>query len=75
MDDDNFWYDPIFKMHVPRHVPGVDPLILNPRNAWNDEAAYLKAANTLADVFHGAIRKLPGIPEHVLAAGPTASDA
>jgi phosphoenolpyruvate carboxykinase (ATP) len=70
--DDNFWYDPVFKMHVPKHVPGVNPEILDPRNAWSDRAAYTASANKLADIFYGAIRKLPGIPEAVLAAGPQA---
>ena len=68
--EENFWYDPIFKMHVPRHVPGVDPKILDPRNSWNDETEYLAAANKLASIFQGAIADLQGVPDSVLAAGP-----
>jgi phosphoenolpyruvate carboxykinase (ATP) len=71
-NDENFWYDPIFKMHVPRHVPGVNPEILDPRNAWSDKDAYRETANKLADIFHGAIHALPGIPDDILVAGPQA---
>lgn len=70
MTEENFWYDPIFKMHVPRQVPGVDPKILDPRNSWSDEAEYLAAANKLASIFQGAIGDLQGVPDSVLAAGP-----
>ena len=59
-------------MYVPRHVPGVDPLILDPRNAWNDKNAYQQAANKLADIFSSAIGKMGNIPADVLAAAPQA---
>lgn len=70
LDDSNFWFDPIFKLHVPRSVPGVDDAMLDPRNAWEDAAAYLATANKLAGIFQGAIGKLPEVPQAVIDAGP-----
>lgn len=70
---ENFWRDPVFNLDVPKHVPGVPDAVLDPRNAWGDEAAYGKAANTLAGIFQEAIAKLPDIPEAVVKAGPQAS--
>ena len=42
---------PIFNMKMPRSCPGVDSRILNPRNTWNDKAAYDAAAVKLRDMF------------------------
>ena len=72
MSEDNFWYDPIFKLQVPKTVPGVTSEVLDPRSAWTDKAAYTKTADKLAGIFQDAIRRLPGIPDSILAAGPTA---
>ena len=72
LSEDNFWYDPIFRMHVPKSVPGVDPAILDPKNSWDDENAYKANANRLADIFSKAVGKLQGIPPAVLEAGPAA---
>lgn len=70
LSDDNFVYDPVFKHHVPKAVPGVDPKVLDPRNFWSDGAAYEAAANTLAGVFQDAIGRLPDVPKAVIEAGP-----
>jgi phosphoenolpyruvate carboxykinase (ATP) len=70
LDDSNFWFDPIFKLHVPRSVPGVDDGMLDPRKAWDDAAAYQATANKLAGIFQNAIGKLPDMPQSVIAAGP-----
>ncbi|MBV71672.1 MAG: phosphoenolpyruvate carboxykinase (ATP) [Myxococcales bacterium] len=72
MNDDNFWYDPVFRMQVPKTVPGVDSAILDPKNAWNDQGAYRDNANKLADIFSRAVGQLQGIPAHVVEAGPKA---
>ncbi len=72
-NEENFWFDPIFKLYVPRNVPGVDPAILDPRNAWADKDAYADTANKLANIFQGAIDDLQGIPDSVRSAGPQAS--
>jgi phosphoenolpyruvate carboxykinase (ATP) len=70
MNDSNFWYDEVFKLHVPKSVPGVSPELLDPRNAWADQAAYRATANKLAIIFQQAIVTLQDIPSHVVSAGP-----
>ncbi len=42
---------PIFNMRMPKSCPGVDAKVLDPRNTWNDKAAYDVAANKLRDLF------------------------
>jgi phosphoenolpyruvate carboxykinase (ATP) len=71
LSESNFWYDPVFKLHVPKVVPGVASELLDPRNAWADQGAYAEAANHLATIFQKAIRDLPSIPQGVIDAGPT----
>ncbi len=68
--DDNFWFDPVFKLHVPKAVPGVDPALLDPRHAWEDLDAYRAKADELAAIFQTAIARIPDMPPEVVAAGP-----
>jgi phosphoenolpyruvate carboxykinase (ATP) len=75
LSESNFWYDPVFKLHVPKAVPGVPAEMLDPRNAWPSVETYQVEANRLAQIFQDAIRKLPAIPPHVLAAGPAPVEA
>ncbi|PIE84415.1 MAG: phosphoenolpyruvate carboxykinase (ATP) [Bacteroidia bacterium] len=42
---------PIFNLAVPKSVPGVDPKMLNPRNAWASAADWEKQARSLAEKF------------------------
>ncbi|MEZ4432388.1 MAG: phosphoenolpyruvate carboxykinase (ATP) [bacterium] len=69
LSDDNFWFDPVFKHHVPKAVPGVDAALLDPRNFWSDKAAYAAAADKLAGIFQNQIARLD-VPKAVAAAGP-----
>jgi phosphoenolpyruvate carboxykinase (ATP) len=41
----------IFKLKMPRSCPGVPAEILDPRNTWNDKAAYDAQATKLRDMF------------------------
>jgi len=43
--DDNFGFE------VPTHLDGVDTLLLNPRDTWEDRNAYDKAASKLVSMF------------------------
>jgi len=43
--------DPIFGLHLPTSCPGVPGEVLNPRNTWQDKAAYDKQATELARAF------------------------
>lgn len=43
--------DPIFGLSMPLSCPGVDPVILNPRNTWSDKDAYDHGIQSLAQRF------------------------
>ena len=70
LGDDNFTWDPVFQVQVPKAVPGVDAQLLNPANFWADRAAYDAARDQLARVFADAVGRMPHMPAEVLAAGP-----
>ncbi len=42
---------PVFGLHIPRSVNGVNPHILNPRNLWTDATAWDAAAKGLGEKF------------------------
>jgi len=48
---------PIFNLKMPKSCPGVDPAILDPRNAWADKDAYDQAARALRDLFRSTFRE------------------
>ena len=41
----------VFGLHFPKTLKGVDPTILNPKNAWADKEEYIKTRNNLAKLF------------------------
>jgi phosphoenolpyruvate carboxykinase (ATP) len=63
--------EPSFGFSIPKACPGVPPLVLNPRNAWADKAAYDRAAADLCDRFAKNFEKFDAPPE-VKAARPKA---
>ncbi len=62
--------EPFFGLHIPKSCEGVDPAILNPRNAWADKAEYDKTANKLAGLFNENFKKYTDMPKEIVEAGP-----
>lgn len=42
---------PIFDFNIPKTLPNVDPVLLNPRNAWDDKVKYEESAKDLGNRF------------------------
>jgi phosphoenolpyruvate carboxykinase (ATP) len=61
--------DPVFGLHVPKHVHGVPDNVLTPRSTWKDASAYDAAAKKLAHLFRENDAQFE-MPEAVRAAGP-----
>jgi phosphoenolpyruvate carboxykinase (ATP) len=58
-------------MMMPTECPDVPAEILNPRNTWNDKAAYDVKAKDLANQFIKNFEKYAsGVTEEILAAAP-----
>jgi phosphoenolpyruvate carboxykinase (ATP) len=69
LDKQEFEPHPIFNVLVPKSCPGIPADILNPREQWQDKAAYDKKAEALAQMFRENFKKFENV-EHLVAAGP-----
>ena len=69
LDQATFIKDANIGFEVPMFVPGVDPKYLNPRNTWQDKAAYDKAAAKLINLFMANFEQyLPNVDNDVKSA-------
>lgn len=60
---------PLLNLEIPTEIPGVDSKYLNPRNNWDDQAAYDEQATKLAQLFIDNIGKFSPSQE-IIDAGP-----
>ena len=58
-----------FNLNVPTRVPGVDPRLLNPREAWADASAYDQASASLAAKFVANFKRFD-VEQAIVDAGP-----
>ncbi len=73
LNDVEYEKDEIFNLFIPKSCPEVPSEILNPKNLWKDEKAYLEQANSLAEKFNENFeKKYPTMPENIKNAGPKA---
>jgi len=71
-----FRIDPVFGFAVPAHVDGVHSKVLNPRDTWDDGAAYDAQAEKLADMFVANFEKFEAhVAPYVRAAAPKPDQA
>lgn len=49
--ESHFSLDPVFGFEIPDRCPGVPSEVLNPKNTWDDPAAYEERAHHLAGLF------------------------
>ncbi len=61
-----------FGLNIPKFVNGVDSAILNPKNSWKYESAYIKQAEMLAEKFIENFNKFTDTEEgqRLVSAGP-----
>ncbi|QEA39194.1 phosphoenolpyruvate carboxykinase [Pistricoccus aurantiacus] len=59
-------------LQVPTAVPGVDSILLDPRQTWQDQDAYRRHARELIGEFVENFKKFDGIDPAIVQAGPQA---
>ncbi|NML37108.1 phosphoenolpyruvate carboxykinase (ATP) [Chitinophaga sp. G-6-1-13] len=71
LDNATFHPHPVFGVAMPDNCPGVPAEILDPRNTWNDKAAYDEKAKDLAAQFIRNFEKYAAVADaEILAAAP-----
>ena len=74
LDDVSYSIHEIFGLQMPATCPGVPSEVLDPRNTWEDKAAYDAKAGQLAGQFNENFEKFKdGATDEILAARPRAS--
>jgi phosphoenolpyruvate carboxykinase (ATP) len=59
----------LFNLDIPLEIPGIEGLILNPRDSWDDPAAYDQKAVSLARQFIDNFSRFD-VQESIILAGP-----
>jgi phosphoenolpyruvate carboxykinase (ATP) len=73
LNNAEFEIDPVFRLQIPKEVPGVPSDVLNQRNSWADTAAFDARANDLADKFNANFQKFADFAsDEIKAAAPRA---
>lgn len=71
LDNVETFTHPIFGLEIPAHIENVPDAILNPRNTWQDGAAYDAQAHKLAEMFVQNFKQFEdGVTAEIRAAGP-----
>ena len=71
LENAEFKHDEVFNVDVPQSCPDVPDEIMNPRDTWEDKAAYDESAKKLAKMFADDFaKKYPNMPKHIVDAGP-----
>ena len=60
---------PGFGFKIPTRISGVQDKLLNPRNAWSNQAAYDTKAKELMEKFVENFKRFK-VSENIIAAGP-----
>ena len=72
LDDQEYETLPVFNLAIPRELPGVESLLLNPVKSWTESREWEKAARELADEFISNFEKYTdtAIGRELVDAGP-----
>ena len=66
-----FVHDDLFNLDVPQSCPGAPEEVMNPRETWEDKAAYDEMAKKLAGMFFkNFAEKYPNMDKAIIEAGP-----
>ena len=72
-DNVEYKHDDVFNLDIPQSCPDVPSEIMNPRDTWEDKAAYDAQAKKLAKMFQDNFaKKYPNMPKNIAEAGPKA---
>lgn len=71
LEKSQYKHDDVFNVDVPQSCPDVPDEIMNPRDTWQDKAAYDESAKKLAKMFaDNFAAKYPNMPKNITDAGP-----
>lgn len=63
--------DPIFGLHLPVGIEGVDNEVLQPQKTWKDQSAYTPKAQELAKSYHTQMKKFGDFYTENIKGAPT----